>query len=70
MTKIILHFGNRFLIPIPIRRIISFFKAIHFVTLGIKCLLRRKIEVPVLDATAISVAMLRGDINTAGSVMF
>lgn len=70
VTKTILHFGNRFLIPIPIRRIISFFKAIHFVTLGIKCLLRRKIEVPVLDATAISVAMLRGDINTAGSVMF
>ena len=31
---------------------------------------QRKIEVPVLDATAISVSMLRGDIGTAGSVMF
>ena len=30
----------------------------------------QNVEVPVLDATAISVSMLRGDIGTAGSVMF
>ena len=37
---------------------------------GIHTLLQRKIEVPVLDATAIGVSMFRGDISTAGSVMF
>ena len=37
---------------------------------GIHTLLQRKIEVPVLDATAIGVSMFRGDLSTAGSVMF
>ena len=38
--------------------------------MGIKCLAARKIEVPVLDATAITVSILRGNFNTAGSIMF
>ena len=38
--------------------------------MGIKCLAARKIEVPVLDATAIIVSILRGNFNTAGSIMF
>ena len=42
----------------------------HFLKKGIKCLWQRKIEVPVLDAAAITVSMLRGDFDTAGSVMF
>lgn len=37
---------------------------------GIRTLLDRKLEVPVLDATAIGVSILRRDFNTAGSVMF
>ena len=37
---------------------------------GVKTLWRRKIEVPVLDATAIGVSVFRGDINTAASIMF
>ena len=37
---------------------------------GIRTLLARKLEVPVLDATAIGVSILRRDFNTAGSVMF
>ena len=32
--------------------------------------MKGKLEVPVLDATAIGVSMLRGDINTASSTMF
>ena len=38
--------------------------------MGVKCLAARKIEVPVLDATAITVSILRGNFNTAGSIMF
>ena len=37
---------------------------------GIRTLLDRKLEVPVLDATAIGVSILRRDFNTASSVMF
>jgi len=58
------------LLPAPIRRIISFIRAVKYIARGIKCLLHGKIEVAVLDATAIGVSLLRGDYNTAGSVMF
>ena len=45
-------------------------KSVKYIYQGIHTLLQRKIEVPVLDATAIGVSMFRGDISTAGSVMF
>lgn len=35
-----------------------------------RTLANRKIEVPVLDATAIGVSVLRGDMNSANSIMF
>ena len=40
------------------------FKVVQYIGKGIRCLARRKIEVPVLDATAIGVSVLRGDFNT------
>ena len=51
------------------RKIWLTFKAAQYIGKGIQCLIRQKIEVPVLDAT-IGVSVLRGDFNTAGSVMF
>lgn len=45
-------------------------KSTKYIKHGIQTLLKGKIEVPVLDATAITVSMLRGDMETAGSVMF
>ena len=45
-------------------------KAVRYIWQGIRCLAKRRIEVPVLDATAIGVSVFRGDFNTAGSVMF
>ena len=44
--------------------------SIKYIWKGIKTLWRRKIEVPVLDATAIGVSVFRGDMGTAGSIMF
>ena len=44
--------------------------SLKYIWKGIKCLWARKIEVPVLDATAIGVSVARGDFSTAGSVMF
>ena len=45
-------------------------KSFKYIGNGIRTLLRHKIEVPVLDATAIGVSILRDDIGTAGSIMF
>jgi len=61
---------NKVIIPKPIRQIIALFKAARYIWRGIKCLLQGKLEVAVLDATAIGVSLLRGDFDTAGSVMF
>ena len=63
-------FIHKLLLPAPIRRIVSIIRAVKYIARGIKCLLHGKIEVAVLDATAIGVSLLRGDYNTAGSVMF
>lgn len=70
VTKVVVHYGNKLFLPMPIRTVITGVKSIKYIYMGIHTLLQRKIEVPVLDATAIGVSMLRGDINTAGSVMF
>lgn len=70
IAKTLLHYGGKLLLPNSVRKIWLTFKAVQYIGKGIRCLARRKIEVPVLDATAIGVSVLRGDFNTAGSVMF
>lgn len=61
---------NKFVLPVPFRRVISVFRAVKYIFRGIKCLLQGRLEVSVLDATAIGVSILRSDFDTAGSVMF
>ena len=56
--------------PAPVRTVITVIKAGKYWKEGIKTLAHRKIEVPVLDATAIGVSVLRGDMNSANSIMF
>ena len=58
------------LLPNPVRKTWLTLKALQYIGKGSRCLARMKIEVPVLDATAIGVSVLRGDFKTAGSVMF
>lgn len=70
VTTTLVHYGKRFLLPYPIQFALATIQSCKYIWKGIKVLCQRKIEVPVLDATAISVSMLRGDIGTAGSVMF
>ena len=70
ITKILLHYGGKLLLPNPVRKTWLTLKALQYIGKGIRCLVRIKIEVPVLDATAIGVSVLRGDFKTAGSVMF
>lgn len=70
VTKIALHYATRFFMPLPVRTLMIISKSFKYIRNGIKTLLRHKIEVPVLDATAIGVSILRDDIGTAGSIMF
>lgn len=70
VTKIVLHYATRFFIPLPVRALMVISKSFKYIGNGIRTLLRHKIEVPVLDATAIGVSILRDDIGTAGSIMF
>ncbi|MBP5580144.1 MAG: heavy metal translocating P-type ATPase [Ruminococcus sp.] len=67
---VIRRFINKLILPQPIRRIIAVIKAARYIFRGLKCLLKGRLEVSVLDATAIGVSLLRGDFKTAGSVMF
>lgn len=70
ITKTLLHYGGKLLLPNPVRKTWLTLKALQYIGKGIRCLARMKIEVPVLDTTAIGVSVLRGDFKTAGSVMF
>lgn len=70
VNKVVLHYGTKLLMPFSVREAIAAVKSVKYLWNGLCTLCRGKIEVPVLDATAIGVSMFRGDINTAGSVMF
>ena len=64
------HFFRKLFLPAPIRAAYTVWRSISFVWKGVRCLLRRRLEVEVLDALSIGVSVLRGDFSTAGSVMF
>ena len=71
ITKVILHYGCRVFLPLPIRRIKAIIMATKFIYRGLVSLFKhRRLEVSVLDATAITVSLLTGDYTTASSVMF
>lgn len=64
------HYGKKLFLPASVRAALTALKAGRYIWLGLKTLAKRRIEVPLLDATAIGVSLLRGDFDTAGSVMF
>lgn len=70
VMHVIKHYSLRLLLPAPVRMAKAVWDSLRFLKAGVGCLLKRKIEVPVLDATAIGVSLLRKDFATASSVMF
>lgn len=70
VNKVVLRYGSKLFVPLPIRTGITLIRSVKYIKMGIETLLKGKLEVPVLDATAITVSLLRGDMETAGSVMF
>ena len=69
VNKVVLRCGSKLFLPYPVRAVAATIKSVRYIWEGIKCLAHGKIEVPVLDGTAIGVSIFRGDFNTAGSVM-
>jgi len=61
---------TKLFLPLPVRSVLAVWKAVPYVSAGLKALFRRKLSVSVLDATAVTVSLVRGDFDTAGSVMF
>lgn len=61
---------NRIVLPVWLRTVLTLFRSVKYIKAGLKCLFKGKIQVPVLDMTAIVVSLIRGDFATAGSIMF
>ena len=70
INKVLFMAGTKLFLPAPVRTVITIAKAGKYWKQGMRTLANRKIEVPVLDATAIGVSVLRGDMNSANSIMF
>lgn len=70
VNKVFLYGANKIFLPNPIRECITLTKSVKYLWNGVRTLVSRKIEVPVLDATAIGVSVARNNMNTAGSIMF
>ena len=70
VNKVLFHYGRKVFLPAPIAAAYTGFCSIKYIWKGIQTLAKGKIEVPVLDGTAIGVSVLRGDTATAGSIMF
>jgi len=68
--SVVWHYSKKLLLPLPIRIALTIGRSIKYIGIGLKCLLQRKIEVPVLDATAITVSLITKDFSTASSIMF
>ncbi len=70
VNKVIFRYAGKLFLPYPVRACVTTVKSVRYICKGLNCLWHRKIEVPVLDATAIGVSVIRSDFETAGSVMF
>lgn len=70
VNHVVLHYGKKIFLPLPVRTFLTTLKSVKYIWKGVRTLTKCRIEVPVLDATAIGVSMLRGDFSTASSVMF
>jgi len=70
IVKITRRYLGKIFVPSVIRYVYSCFKAVPYVLKGIKCVLNNRVEVPLLDAIAITISLFRRDFKTASQVMF
>ena len=70
IRKVLVKALTKTFFPSPLNALYTAVQAVPYLWKGIRCLANGKLEVEVLDATAITVSMARSDVNTAGSIMF
>ena len=71
IMDVVTHYAMRLVLPISVKRIKAYLYAIKYVWKGLVSLFKhKKLEVEVLDATAIMASLLTGDYTTASEVMF
>ncbi|MCI6865391.1 MAG: heavy metal translocating P-type ATPase [Oscillibacter sp.] len=61
---------SKLFLPAPITTALALLRSVKYIREGLAALWNRNLSVAVLDATAVTVSMARGDFATAGSVMF
>ena len=61
---------SKLFLPFPITSALAVIRSVKYIKEGLKALWHGKLSVAVLDATAVTVSIVRGDFSTAGSVMF
>ena len=70
ILKVLMHYTGKIVLPYPVRAGLVAVRSLKYIKHGVQTLWQRKIEVPVLDAVAIGVSVVRQDIDTAGSIIF
>ena len=70
VRKVVVRAFAKSFLPASVRAVYTAAHSVRYLLKGVRCLLRGKLEVEVLDAAAIAVSVLRRDFDTAGSVMF
>lgn len=69
VAKLAVHALCKVFLPAPLAKLKALVQSWHFLKEGLRCVRHRRLEVPVLDAAAITMSLIRGDIDTAGSIM-
>ena len=70
VSAVLRRFSSKLFLPLPLRSAIAVYHSLHYIKAGLKALIRGRLSVSVLDATAVTVSLLRQDFDTASSVMF
>lgn len=70
IMTIALRYFRKIFYPLPLRIALSYIKSIKYILKALKSLAKGQLNVSVLDAVAITVSLIRGDFETASSVMF
>ena len=57
-------------LPVPVTSAIAVLRSVKYIKEALRALFHGQLTVAVLDGTAVAVSVIRGDYDTAGSVMF
>lgn len=70
IMTIVLRYFRKIFYPLPLRIALAYIRSIKYILKALKSLAKGQLNVSVLDAVAITVSLIRGDFETASSVMF